>query len=114
MCVCIQMLDEVQYDVPTADTGFTNTAYSTINTDENVAYGASIGLNDVSVLIQVHACTATCIYACVCIHQMLDEVQYEQADVPTADTGFTMSTNTAYSAINTDENIVWHKHNWLK
>ena len=48
------MLDEVQYDVPTADTGFTmstNTAYSTINADENVAYGASIGLNDVSVLI---------------------------------------------------------------
>ena len=45
---------------------------------------------------------------------MLDEVQYEQADVPTADTGFTMSTNTAYSTINTDENIVWHKHNWLK
>ena len=36
---------------------------------------------------------------------MLDEVQYEQADVPTADTGFTMSTNTAYSAINTDKNV---------
>ena len=33
--------------------------------------------------------------------QMLDEVQYEQVDVPTADTGFTMSTNTAYSTINT-------------
>ena len=33
---------------------------------------------------------------------MLDEVQYEQADVPTADTGFIMSTNTAYSTINTD------------
>ena len=36
---------------------------------------------------------------------MLDEVQYEQVDVPTVDTGFTMSTNTAYSAINTDENV---------
>ena len=50
------MLDEVQYeqvDVPTADTGFTmstNTAYSTINTDQNVAYGTSIGLNNVSVI----------------------------------------------------------------
>ena len=49
------MLDEVQYeqvDVPTADTGFTmstNTAYS-INTDQNVAYGTSIGLNNVSVI----------------------------------------------------------------
>ena len=49
------MLDEVLYeqaDVPTADTGFTmsiNTAYSTINTDKNVAYGTNIGLNDVSV-----------------------------------------------------------------
>ena len=55
VCVCIQMLDEVQYeqaDVPTADTGFTmstNTAYSTINTDKNFAYGANIGLNNVSV-----------------------------------------------------------------
>ena len=31
---------------------------------------------------------------------MFDEVQYEQVDVPTADTGFAMSTNTAYSIIN--------------
>ena len=28
-----------------------------------------------------------------------DEVQYEQVDVPTADNGFTMSTNNAYSTI---------------
>ena len=53
--MCIQILDEMQYeqdDVPTADTGFnmsTNTAYSTINVDENVAYGTNTGLNDVSV-----------------------------------------------------------------
>ena len=38
---------------------------------------------------------------------MLEEVQYEQVDVhvPTADTGFTMSTNTAYS--NTDKNAAY-------
>ena len=37
-------------------------------------------------------------YVYMCI-QVLDEVQYEQVDVPTADSGFTMSTNTAYSTI---------------
>ena len=36
---------------------------------------------------------------------MLDEVQYEEIDVPTADTGFTMSTNDAYSTVNTDKNV---------
>ena len=40
----------------------------------------------------------------LCIHdQMLDEVQYEEVDVPTADTGFAMSNNTAYSIINAVE-----------
>ena len=43
----------------------------------------------------------------LCI-QILDEVQYEQIDVPTADTGFTMFTNTAYSTINTvNENVAY-------
>ena len=40
---------EIQYEqdeVPTADTVSTNTAYS--NTDQNVAYGTSIDVNDVS------------------------------------------------------------------
>ena len=45
---------EVQYEqVDVADTGFTmstNTVYSTIKkVHKNVAYGTSIGLNDVSV-----------------------------------------------------------------
>ena len=39
---------------------------------------------------------------------MLDEVQYKQGDVLTADTGFTMSANTAYSTINSHQK--WHKH----
>ena len=39
---------------------------------------------------------------------MLDEVQYEEGDVPTADTGFTMSTNTVYSTTNTvNENVAY-------
>ena len=42
---------------------------------------------------------------------MFDEVQYEQADIPTADTGFTMSTNTAYSTINTDKNVAYGTKN---
>ena len=42
---------------------------------------------------------------------MFDEVQYEEVDIPTADTGFTMSTNTAYSTINTDKNAAYGMNN---
>ena len=42
---------------------------------------------------------------------MFDEVQYEEVDIPTADTGFTMSTNTVYSTINTDKNVAYGTNN---
>ena len=71
-----------------------------IRTDENVAYGLSIGLHQVNEWYVKFITMFKCV--CACMHAQAlsshDEVQYEQVNL--ADTGFTMSTNTAYSTIN--------------
>ena len=49
-----------------------------------------------------------CMHVCAFIQVLEVQSQQADADLPTADTGFTMSTNTAYSTINTVEENVAH------
>lgn len=75
---------------------------SIIDTDYNFAYDLSINLSKVSDVSLPFSCVILHTYHCVQLPST-HEVQYEQiADVLTADdTGFTMSTNAAYSTVTT-------------
>lgn len=69
-----------------------------MKTEENSAYGLIISqVSDIKVLVSIFYTGV--VASCLCIQLPPTTHEYDQVDALMGDTGFTMSTNTAYSVI---------------